>query len=587
MNKNNKDADPNRDIILDGTKYYDVKIKKEDVLYGNSYDGYKKSSRKSAKKHNKSSREKNKSEYFKKSDGETIISKTFYQENLENLNSNKYNKYKKYSPTSSKKSSPTLNSKKGAFKSKSFESDSSDSGTSSSGSSNNGPDIGTYDEYIYPLGFFRLILRHYNNSPGLTGELGDPNPPDINGARLQDAEGQRMELALIDERLSLEVDKDNAGEVAKYFDTITMSPVEKISDMKDILEHVNVSKLNKDLETIRNILLSLPNLTALTSVLNQMHPAKFADLSLILFNNHSLLYSNIRRHFEEISYCATPCNNFNAWAKAFGNFQTMKTNGAQTGYHDHTGGVLVGADFFPREGLCVGAAFAYTYDDVKWHRKEADALIDSYYGLLYGSISSQRCFLEAMGSFSYSSIDGHRFIRASELLDRKASHDSHALTYAGRLSGGVNFDLPCDVTLQVFDAVDLGNVENKAFKEHGACALNLHVRKHHVLHVRNEVGIQLSRDFLSNCQTACWTPAVALKWIYQNPLSGRHGRASFQHQRSSFRIKARNQKTNQIAPEASVTVNSEDGLYLSAYYEGAFGDGWKSNEVGLHFGKSF
>ncbi|PWU07353.1 MAG: hypothetical protein C5B43_00495, partial [Verrucomicrobia bacterium] len=191
------------------------------------------------------------------------------------------------------------------------------------------------------------------------------------------------------------------------------------------------------------------------------------------------------------------------------------------------------------------------------------------------------------GSLGFSCIDGHRFIKAGPHLDRKASHDNHAVTYVGRLSGGLDFGLPCEFNLQIFDAFDIGNVHNNAFKEHGACALNLHVRRHNSLRIRNEAGIKVFREFFANCQGTTVTPVVGLKWVYQNPLSGRHVRASFQHQHKSFKLKTRDSITNQIAPEASITLNSEDGLYFSAYYEGAFGDGWKSNEVGLHLGKSF
>lgn len=588
---------------------YGVKISKEDVLYS-GYDRSKKRSKKGSGKHKKSDIRKNDREYVR-TNGESIIKldQSYYQNNVKDLidssakerqskSHKKERKGSQGSPSHSKEASPEWVTQNDILKNQIFNSasgrDSYDSDYSySSGSYNNGSPgsnsgTGSYTQHIYPLGFYRLIVRQQNNEApvvDLTAQNGGGEGG--GGPGLVGASGQKMQIAIIDERLALQVNDGNPGEVANYFDKITMEPVGKISNFKDIVERINVSTLNQDIETIRNVLLSLPNISALASALNLMHPAKFADLSLILFNNHSLLYSNICRHFEEISFCPSPCNRFDVWTKVFGNFQTIKTSGAQTGYHDKTGGVLVGVDFIPREGLCLGAAFAYTHDDVTWHRREADAKIDTYYGLLYSSLRLQNGFLEAMGSFGYSRIDGHRHIRATEFLDRKASHDNHALTYAGRVSGGFNFALPCDVTMQIFDAFDLGNVKNRAFREHGATALNLHVRKHHALHVRNEVGIQISRDYLSNCQTTCWTPAIALKWIYQNPISKRSVRASFQHQNSTFRLKTRRKHTNQISPEASVTINSEDGIYLSAYYEGAFGDGWNSNEVGLHFGKSF
>lgn len=564
------------DVMSSNYPSYDFSITSESILKNKSAKS-KKSSKKRSKSGSdaKSSSDKDSSIYFRESNGESIISKNFYQDNVESIIGSKHSTSgRKHGSGKGKKPSMKFVSKKSLkSKKKSLNTISEDTDT----------EIEGYYEYLYPLGFFRLFIRVPQANGSILG--GGPGPSDFGIAAPGDV--QTMQISLIDERLSIQADKGNPGEVAKYFDNITMSPVEKITDIKDIIERVNVSTLNQDLETIRNVLLSLPHLTGLKSALNLLHPAKFADLSLILFNNHSLLYSNICRHFEELTYCCPIEKRYNVWVKAFGNFQHMKTNSCITGYNDQTGGVFVGLDYFPTECFCLGTGFAYTYDDVKWHRKEADALINSYYGFLYSALTHQRFFLEAIGSFSYSHIDAHRFIRASEFLDRKADHKNHALTYGGRINLGFNFDLPCAINLQVFDAVDLGNVENKAFKEHGACALNLHVHKYDSLHVRNELGLQISKDFHSTCQSTCWTPAIGLKWVYQNPLSGRHVVANFQHQHSTFRLKTRNNVTNQVSPEASITATSEDGLYLSTYYEGAFGDGWTSNEFGLHFGKSF
>ena len=60
-----------------------------------------------------------------------------------------------------------------------------------------------------------------------------------------------------------------------------------------------VDMLNKDIEDVREILVNLPTKEALAAALNMLHPAKIADIDLIISNNHSLIYSNICRHFDE------------------------------------------------------------------------------------------------------------------------------------------------------------------------------------------------------------------------------------------------------------------------------------------------
>ena len=276
----------------------------------------------------------------------------------------------------------------------------------------------------------------------------------------------------------------------------------------------------------------------------------------------------------------------NVWGKAFGNIQTIRTSGCATGYHARTGGIFVGVDYCPINTICLGGGFAFTNDNVKWHNTEADALLKTYYGFLYSSFNYELCFLEAIGSLSYTCVDGNRYIRASSALDRRASHENHAFAFSGRLKGGFNGNLPYAIKLQIFGATDLGNVRNQAFTEHGAYALNLQVHRRNSSHFRSEAGLQFSRQFISK-QNTCWTPTIALKWVYQNPISGNRVYANFQHQPSSFSVKTRSKITNQISPVVSLTANSPDGVYLSAYYEGAFGDGWNSNEYGVHLGKTY
>lgn len=396
-----------------------------------------------------------------------------------------------------------------------------------------------------------------------------------------------MQFALIDERLGRLVNQGNPGKMANYFDTIAMSPLDKITHFKDGFDNMHAATLNKDIVEVHQILFTLPNKQALVSALNLMHPAKIADIDLILCNNHSLLYSNIGRHFDELECSYKTNKKFNIWGKAFGTFQSLRTIDCITGYNDKTGGIFVGMDYSPIDRLCFGSGFSFTLDNVTWHNRAADALLNTYYGFLYSSLIYEMASLETIGSLSYTGIDGNRYIRASTALQRTASAESGAMTYYGRLKGSYNFILPYKIELQLFDAVDLGNVYNKKFTEQGASALNLHVNRRHSIHLRNEIGIQFSKNYFSKNTPTCWTPTITLKWVYQNPLSGNTVTANFQHQSSKFTVQTRNKIINQISPSIALIANSSDGLHLSAYYEGAFGNKLYSNELGLHIGKNF
>lgn len=397
----------------------------------------------------------------------------------------------------------------------------------------------------------------------------------------------QLQIAVQDQHLGARAMRGNAGIMANYLDRLVAAPLGNIVDDHDVTYPSNATPTKKDIEEVRHILLNIPSKKRLSSALNLIHPAKISDLDLILCNNHSLIYSNIGRHFKEYGCSYKPENTYNVWGKAFGNFQNVRSMNSITGYKANTGGIFVGIDHSSRDWLYLGAGFAFTLDNVRWNNTEADALLNTYYGFLYSSLTYEMASLEAIGSLSYTNIDGNRYIRASKALQRITNSESSAMTYSSRLKGSYNFNLPYNIRLQLFDTVDLGNVYNKRFREHGAFALNLHVNKRNSIHLRNEIGFQLSKNYFSQDQTTCWTPALALKWIYQNPLSDNNITASFQHQSSHFTVKTRHTSTNQISPEISLTANSSDGLYLSAYYEGAFGNKWHSNELGIHIGKSF
>lgn len=407
---------------------------------------------------------------------------------------------------------------------------------------------------------------------------------------------QEIEIEFVDERLSLRVNEtssesqedpeDNIAIMAAYFDALIMSPLSEVANTGDLVDQIDADTLNEDIQNVRDVLLALPT-DVLADVLNSTHPGKFADLDPIIFNNHSLLYNNICQHFNEVSCCINKECKLNIWGKAYTNFQHRGTERSITGYHSRTGGMFVALDCAPVNAFCCGSGFAYTCDNIKWKDEEADALTHSYYGFLYSSLQCRTCFLQAMASLSYSSIDANRFIELSPDLRRKAHHDNHAWTYGGRLNGGFNFYLPCAIRLQVYDSIDLGEVHTNAFTEGGASALNLHVNSRSSTHLRNELGVQFSQSFISSCNNICWVPSIALAWVYQNPLSGNHMTGNMQNQSPQFRIQTRNKTTNQISPQASLTITSMSGIYLSAYYYGAFGDDWNSNECSIHMGKTF
>lgn len=408
---------------------------------------------------------------------------------------------------------------------------------------------------------------------------------------------QRMEIEFVDERLAPIVSQNQQEDdpdftpaiMAAYLDTIVMNPVREITNTEDLVDNIAAETINEDIRDVRDALRSLLTPEALAAALNLTHPAKFADIDPIIFNNHALLYSNICRHFDELSCCINnTCTEFNIWGKAFGNYQNRGTDGPMTGYNAITGGMFLSLDYAPTDPLCLGAGLAFTYDNIKWKEEESNALNHTYYGFLYSSIHSQSCFLQAIVSLSYSQIDGNRFITLSPSLQRKANHQNHAWAYGGRLNAGFNVYLPCQVILKTYDSFDLGNVDTAAFTEGGAIALNLQVNKRSSLHLRNELGIQLSRSYVTSlCHTTCWTPTIGLAWVYYNPLSGNSMTANLQNQSSQFTIKTRDDVTNQISPQLSLTINTITGIYLSAYYEGAFGNNWNSNEFSLHMGKNF
>lgn len=398
-------------------------------------------------------------------------------------------------------------------------------------------------------------------------------------------------LEYIDQRLSiLVVDKEseddsekNIKRIAKYLDTIVLAPpLYTLPSPEGLGDNVDAATINKDIEKVRATLLALPNLA---DTLNTLLPAKFGDLDPIILNNHSLLYSNICQHFNELRCCPNTNNCLNLWSKFFGSYQNRETSGFFTGYNSNTNGVFIGLDCCPISTLCYGAGFAYTYDDVKWKNDEADATSDTYYGFLYSALNCRKYFLKAILSLSYSSIEGNRYITLPD--QRSANHNNHAWSYGGRLNGGFNFYLPCQLILQLYDSVDLGNVDHSAFTESGATALNLHVNKHSYLQLRNELGMQLCANYFSCCNNYCWSPAIGLSWVYKNPLSHNNITARFQNQSTQFISQTRSEVTNQISPQASLTFRSINGTSLALYYDGEFGNGWNNNEFSIHFGKNF
>lgn len=382
----------------------------------------------------------------------------------------------------------------------------------------------------------------------------------------------------------------NPGAVAKCFDTL------------DICTCSDISIVATELDALSN------DLRKLREAFNQMQPSQFGAFALAQENNDILIRTTITHRLDEVYpiHCCVMEENSNQTEKVPGYYQgdQQATNAAPVkkdkgnvwfapvgkyanqgnqqhnpGYHQATGGALLGTDYEISDNGYLGGALAYTFTDVNLKHASGKADINSYYGSLYGNWFCKRVFIDAAFIAAYNHYHAKRHI---EFIDRTARNEHNGYQLAGSVGTGLLFT-PDHYQIQPYARADYVYLHQSGFKEHGAKSLNLRVEDKNSQYIRTDLGVKVA--YCYQAEKLKYIPYFKASWIWEKQIDKAHLEANFTGSDCEFTVVGLAPHRSLFAPSIGLTILAhKDTFSFAVHYDAEVGHRFWENRASLNLG---
>jgi len=378
----------------------------------------------------------------------------------------------------------------------------------------------------------------------------------------------------------------NAGAVAKCFDTLNVCTC---SDASIVVAKLDA--LSNDSGKLRE-------------AFNQMQPSQFSAFALAQENNDILIRTTLTYRLDEVYpiNCETEANSTdrppgyyqgeqasaatagkknkgNVWFAPVGKYAHQDNQQHNPGYHQATGGALLGTDYEIFDNAYLGSALAYTFTDVDLKKSSGKADINSYYGTFYGNWFNNRVFIDAAFIGAYNHYHAKRSI---EFIERSARNEHNGYQLAGALGTGLLFT-PDHYLVQPYARADYVFLHQNGFKEHGASSLNLKVDDKNSQYVRTDLGIKVSYCYKG--EKLKYIPYFKASWIWEKQIDKGDLEASFVDSSCEFRVTGLHPVRSLFAPSIGLTILAHQETFsFAVHYDAEVGHRFWENRASLNFG---
>ncbi len=348
------------------------------------------------------------------------------------------------------------------------------------------------------------------------------------------------------------------------------------------LEQVNPSG-GSDLDNIVNLLMMSTSSDVIIHDLLQMQPSQLKALGVSATNTTMQMHSMIADHAN--SYLKTRCSlwgrkKWEVWTDVFGNFSHQSKLRGEMGFHDETGGFLIGIDACPVKNLCVGIATAYTLTHLAWNENPSKANIQNGYGILYASWYSSHFFVTSSLTAAYDHTQANRsIILFTSDLNRTAKSSFSGIEASSFIEMDGIFQQGSFQFLP-FASLHYCYLHQNHFNEKGAIGLNLKVDEANADLLRSEAGLKVS--YCHRIKDREWIPKLGISVVEENRFKGKYYHAEFlENPGVFFTVKGLRPNHTLVSPKASVQLKKGEHLSWVLAYEGEFG--WKYHNNRAHF----
>ncbi|MGV8997269.1 MAG: autotransporter domain-containing protein [Parvibaculaceae bacterium] len=198
-----------------------------------------------------------------------------------------------------------------------------------------------------------------------------------------------------------------------------------------------------------------------------------------------------------------------AWARVFGDWSELKSSNTAPGFKSDTGGVVLGADFAPSDGLTMGLAGGYQKSDMKFGG-QGKGNIDSWSATAYMDYEIGNAYVDGLLGYSAQSYDMDRYLTVlGTSYIANADYDGGATI--GAIEAGYKLGLGDTLTLTPFVGLNATRTTTDGTTETGAGVWNISYQDRSDTQVDSVLGARLSKDFKTEGGMRL-TPTVELGW---------------------------------------------------------------------------
>jgi outer membrane autotransporter protein len=191
--------------------------------------------------------------------------------------------------------------------------------------------------------------------------------------------------------------------------------------------------------------------------------------------------------------------------------------------------------------------------------------IESIGGSLYGCYFTERAYLEGIFSYSKQQYDNERNLAIGSLL-RTARSDHDGDAFSAFVEGGYDLEFR-GLTVSPFASLQYIYLDEEAFGEAGAGAVNLFMDGRTTDSLVSELGLRLGRVFKTT--SGSLVPEVRLAWKYDFDIDDRDITAGFVGSPgTAFTIKGQDFDDHGAVLGAGLTFMHKSGFSTSLEYNG-------------------
>jgi len=252
------------------------------------------------------------------------------------------------------------------------------------------------------------------------------------------------------------------------------------------------------------------------------------------------------------------------WIKGFGETADQDAGPDFTGFDYELAGLGIGLDKLFKDGILAGISYGQTYTSLDLDKNRGDGSIHSYLFSLYGSLFSDRYYLDATFSYGKESFRDSRLIEIGALSEVAYSdHDGDLFSIYAET--GYLFQLNAWLP-QPFIALQYSILDEESYRETGAGGLNLLVEQKDTESLVSDLGLRFNRPFKKN--EWVYIPEISVAWRHDYDIDNRRITAAFEGAPDVlFTTESRDLDQDGVLIGAGVTALNKESLSLDIRYD--------------------